>query len=225
MILTSAGMIRSLFRVTAWERESLARRLLCAFGRVSILVAILAAIANSIFAHQHQIEARVWHWRHGYTNTIGGYSIPGPNHWFIDNEDSDSFTMVNLSPTHLARDGKFHTVAVVTVMSVLRGHWQGASSMDIWLSLQHKRLAAEKPDFITEKTLKFEEESITCIGGNELNAMMRNAKPTDKPSHLLETDAVFLDCMSDNGLELMFVGEPSDVLSFYGLVSQIRRKS
>jgi hypothetical protein len=215
-------MIRSLVKVTAWEKVSPVRRLLCAFGRVSILVAVLLVISYSIFAHRYVIEAKIWHWRHGYTTTIGSYEIPVPDHWVILNQDSTFFTMANASPTRPQRDNKFHTTAVVSVdvgLSGLRRHSGDANWMDFWISFEHQRLAKQKVQSVAEKALKFEEESITCIGGNELNAILQS-----KPN-LPQTDAVSLNCMSDRGLNLMFVGEPPDVQPFYIFLSQIRRKS
>lgn len=215
-------MIRSLVKVTDWEKVSLARRLLCAFGRVSVLVAVLLAVGYLILAHEYAIEAKLWHWRHGYTTTIGSYEIPVPEHWVILNQDSTFLTIGNASPTRPQRDNKVHTTAVVSVnvgLSGLRRHSGDASWMDFWISRERQRLAKERVQSVSEKTLKFDEESVTCIGGNELSAILQG-----KPN-LPQTDAVSLNCMSDRGLNLMFVGEPSDVQPFYTFLSQIRLKS
>lgn len=215
-------MIRSLVKVTDWERVSLSRRLLCALGRVAILVAVLLAVAYLIDAHQYVIEARIWHWRHGYSTTIGNYEIPVPDHWVVLNQNSTLFTMANASPTRPKRDNKLHTTAVVMVIVDLSGprtHSGDASWADFWVSRERQRLAKQKVQSVAEKTLKFGEESITCIGGNELSALLQG-KPNAP-----QMDVVSLSCMSDHGLRLMFDGEPSDVQPFYTLLSQIRRKS
>ncbi len=57
-----------------------------------------------------------------------------------------------------------------------------------------------------------------CVGGRQLNAILRG-----NPHHL-ETDIISLNCMSERGLNILFVGEPSDLQSFSTLVSQIRRR-
>lgn len=103
-------------------------------------------------------------------------------------------------------------------LSGVRSHSGDAAWMDSWVSLERRRLAKQKVQSVPEKTLKFKEESITCIGGNELSAILQGKTN-------LQTDAVSLNCMSDQGLELMFLGEPPDVQPFYTLLSQIRRKS
>ena len=76
-------MIRPLLKVTDWEKVSTGRRLLCAFGRVLILFGIVGAIVFILYANQYSIEAKVWHWRHGDSATIGGYEIPVPGHWLV----------------------------------------------------------------------------------------------------------------------------------------------
>jgi hypothetical protein len=87
-----------------------------------------------------------------------------------------------------------------------------------WLSLQRQRLARDEVESVEEKTLNLGDESITCIGGRGLKATLR-----DNPNHL-ETDIISRNCMSQRGLNILFVGEPSDLQSFNAFVSQIRRK-
>jgi len=91
--------------------------------------------------------------------------------------------------------------------------------MAFWLSHQRQWLARGEVESVEEKTLKFGDESITCVGGKQLKAVLR-----DKPNHP-ETDIISLNCMSERGLNILFVGEPSDVRPFYTFLSEIRRKS
>jgi hypothetical protein len=81
-----------------------------------------------------------------------------------------------------------------------------------------RRLARGEVESIEEKTLKFGDESITCIGGRELGAILRG-----NPHHL-ETDIVSRNCMSERGLNIRFFGEPSELQFFNNFVSQIHRK-
>jgi hypothetical protein len=211
-------MMQSLFKVTAWEKAALGKRLLCAFGRVSVLVAILTVIGYLILAHRYGIEARVWHWRHGYSTTIGSYEIPVPGHWLVFAEDSTSLTLVNTSPVRLQRDGKFHTPTVIDVdgyLSQFKEYSANAGWRESWVAREQQRLASERVESAEKKTLKFANEPITCIGGKELSAMLR----------LPQMDTMSLNCMSERGLNIRFVGEPYDVQSFYTFISQIRRRS
>jgi hypothetical protein len=214
-------MIRPLVKVTDWEKVSTGRRLLCAFARVLILFGIVGAIAFILYANQYSIEAKVWHWRHGDSATIGDYQIPVPGHWLVLTENSTNLTLANISPVRHQRDIKFHTTTIIDVHVNLqqfgeqtaRARWK-----EFWLTHEKQRLAGEKVESVEETTLKFGDEPITCVGGKELTAMLR-----DKPN-LPQMDIMSLNCMSDCGLKIMFVGEPSDVQSFYTFVSLIRRR-
>jgi hypothetical protein len=107
-----------------------------------------AIIGYLSYTSRYLVEARLWHWRHGYTTVIGSND----------------------------RDWK------------LRG-------------------------------TQFGDEAITCIGGKELDAQL-NGYPG-----AIHTDIISLNCMSKHGLNIMFLGEASDISWFYTFLSQIRRKS
>lgn len=189
---------------------------------MALLFAVLLAIGYVIFAHRYAIEAKVWHWRHGHSTTIDGYEIPVPAHWLVLTQQYEDLTMVNTSPNLLRDDSKIYIAPVLTVNVGLLSHARASGDtgwMKTWTSLQQERLADNKVKPVVEKTIKFGDESVTCIGGSELDAVL-----SDRPD-LPRTGAISLDCMSDRGLNLMFVGEPSDVESFYLLLSQIRRRS
>ena len=213
-------MSEALVKVTNWEKVSTGRRLLCAFGRVLILSGSVAAIIFILYANRYSIEAKVWHWRHGYSATIGGYEIPVPGHWLVLTENSANLTLANISPARHQRDGKFHTATIINVDAYLHQfgeHSVRAGWKESWVSHEQQRLASEKVESVEEKTLKFADEPATCVGGKEMTAMLR-----DKPN-LPQMDIVSLNCMSEGGLNIRFIGEPSDVQPFYTLVSQIRR--
>jgi hypothetical protein len=207
----------SLIHVTAWERVSIGKRVLCAFVRVAILFLLVFMFGYLAYAKRYQLAAKFWHWRHGNSMTMGNYEVPVPEHWFIYDQNYVALTMMNSAPI-LPRDHKFHTATVVTVFP-FRHRVIGPNGLAFWLSLERQRLAREKVESVEETTLKFGDESITCIGGRELNAILRGS-----PNHL-ETDIVSRNCMSERGLNILFVGEPSDLQSFNTLVSQIRRKT
>lgn len=215
-------MLSSLVKITDWEKSSIGRRLVCATGRALIFLAVVTAIAFILFANRYSIEAKVWHWRHGYSTTVGGYEIPVSDHWLVFSEDSASLTIANISRAQHRRDGKFHIAAVISVD--VRLHRSGerpatVSRREFWVTFERQRLVSEKVESIEEKTLKFGDEPLTCIGGMELAALMRNK------SGLPQTDIMSLDCMSESGLNVRFVGEPSDVQPFYTFVSQIRQRN
>jgi hypothetical protein len=148
---------------------------------------------------------------------MGNYEVPVPEHWLITDQDFVAFTLMN-SASNVPRDAKFHMRAVVTVFP-FRQRAVGPEGLAFWLSLQRQWLARNEVETGEEKTLKFGDESITCVGGRQLSAILRS-----NPNHF-ETDIISLNCMSERGLNILFEGEPSDLQSFYTFVSQIRRKT
>jgi hypothetical protein len=186
------------------------------------LIALLAslfllALGYIAYAYRYPLAAKIWHWRHGYSASMGNYVVPVPEHWLVLDENSVAFTLMNTSPKRHQRDGKLHTTAVIDVFP-FRDRIIDADKMLFWVSLQKQRLASEQAESVEEKTMKFGDESITCIGGPELNAVLGK-----KPNHP-RTDAVSLNCMSEHGFNVLFVGELSDIQPFYNFLSQIRRK-
>lgn len=206
--------MRSLIHVTDWERVSLLRRVLAALVRVTILFLIVIVLAYLAYAKRGQLKAKIWHWRHGYSARMGNYDVPVPEHWLL-NQDPEAFTLVNTDPTLPRQDGRFHTTAVVTLFQFHNP--VGASQLQFWLTLERQRLEREGVKSTEEKRLSFDDEAMICIGGSELSAMMRDEKAFP------DTSAVSLGCMSEQGLNIRFLGEPSDVQPFYTFVSQIRR--
>jgi len=192
------------------------RRFLCAFARVATLIALLLVLGSIYYRYRYQLTAKIWHWKNGYSTTMGDYEVPVPEHWLITDQDFAAFTLMNSAP-NIPRDAKFHTTAVITVFP-FRQRGIGPDGVVFWLSHQRQWLAGDKVESVEEKTLKFGDESITCIGGRQLSATLRSS-----PNHL-ETVIISLNCMSERGLNILFVGEPSDLQSFYTVVSQIRRK-
>ena len=203
-------------RVTAWEKASPGRRVLGAFGRVFVLFALLAVLGFVYHANRFRLAAQIWHWRHGYSAAMGDYEVPVPEHWLILDGDSVAFTLMNTSSSP-PRDGKLHTTAFITVFP-FRNWPADAKRVDSWLSLQRQWLAREDAKDVEERTVKFGNDSVVCVGGRELSAVFRNASNVSAA----ETDIVSLGCMSEHGLEVLFVGEPSDLEPFYTFLSQIR---
>jgi hypothetical protein len=182
------------------------------------MILLLIVITLLYFADRkrYQLEAKIWHWRHGYSTRMGNYDVPVPEHWLILIQNSTVFTLVNTNPTVPRRDGKFHTTALVSLSLFPHGP-VGASQTESWLVLQRRRLEREGVKAATEERLNFDDEVVICIGGSELSAIMRHEKAFP------ETSSTSLSCLSDHGLEILFIGEPSDLQPFYTFVSQIRR--
>ena len=201
------------------------RRLLCAFARVATLIALLLALLLALgsiyYRYRYPLTAKIWHWKHGYSTTMGNYEVPVPEHWLIADENSVAFTLINSTP-NVPRDANFHMTAMITVFP-FRLRSIGPDRVAFWLSQQRQLLARDEVESVEEKTLKFGDESMTCIGGRELGGRQLSTILRSSPNPFQHI--IVLNCVSDRGLEILFAGEPSDLQSFYTFGSEIRRKT
>lgn len=181
-----------------------------------LIVLFILGCGYIAYAMRYPLAAKIWHLRHGYATKMGDYEMPVPEHWLITEQDSIAFTMLNTAP-NWHRDGKFHTTAVMTIFP-FRNRPLGTSGLDFWVSLKRQRLEREKVKSVEEKRLNSGDDTIVCIGGSELKNLLQSyaAKVPDM-------DIISLECKTANDLNILFIGEPSDVQPFYALVSQIHR--
>jgi hypothetical protein len=184
-----------------------------------LLVFILISILTWLwYATRFQLEAKIWHWRHGYSTTLGNYEVPVPDHWRID--DSDGYSSLSMrNTTRPPRQKNKLRVSAGLYLFTSRGRPVSPEGMAYWLSNSRQNLAREGVESVEEKTLKFGDQSLTCIGGRQLSAMLKGAPA------LPEITALSFECSSPTGLTILFTGEPSDIPAFELWVSQIRKKS
>ena len=180
-----------------------------------LIILLVLAAGYLAFLDRYSIGARIWHWRHGYSARMGNYEVPVPDHWVILSQGSTSFTLANTAP-NLPRDHKFHTTAVIDI-SPFRNRPIGKDGLEFWLSLHRKHLEREGVETVEEKNVAFGGDSMTCIGGAEMRTILRRGNDS------IPTDVISLRCLSSTGLEILFLGEPSDLQPFYTFASQIRR--
>jgi hypothetical protein len=82
---------------------------------------------------------------------------------------------MNTAPRSLSRDGKLHSTAVVSV-STFRNRPVGTRGLEFWLWLERLRIDRGGVRPVVEKTFRFDNEDMICIGGDELNAIMGDQK-------------------------------------------------
>jgi hypothetical protein len=173
------------------------RRLLCAFARVAALIALLLvlllAFGSIYYRYRYPLTAKIWHWKHGYKTTMGNYEVPVPEHWLITDQNFVAFHLKDSAP-NIPRDAKLHMRASITVYP-LRERAIGTDGVAFWLSQQRQLLARDKVESVEEKTLKFGDESVSCIGGRQLSAILRTIPKSLQSKPLLETDIISLDCV------------------------------
>jgi hypothetical protein len=182
---------------------------------VTIFFLVVIVLGYVFYAKRYQLDAKIWHWRHGYVSRMGNYDVPVPEHWSLD-QNPTAFTLMNTAPRSPGRDGKLHSTAIVSVYP-FRDRPIGIRGMEFWLSLERQRVDRQGVKPAVEKRLKLDDEDMVCIGGDELNTIMHDQKGFPG------TNVVSLNCMSSQGLNIIFLGEPADVPCFYTWVSQIRR--
>ena len=102
-----------------------------------------------------------------------------------------------------------------------------ANKVELWLGIRRQQLSGEGVENVEEKRLQFGDERASCIGGSELSAALRALRTVNTDEklyvHAALTNIFSVECMSDRGLNVRFVGEPQDREHFYKFVSQIRR--
>jgi hypothetical protein len=177
----------------------------------------LMACGYFAFTTRYRIEATIWHLRHGYSTRMGNFDVPVPKHWLIYSEDSLAFTLVNTAPTW-HRDGNFHTVAAITLFP-FSNRPISAEGTARWLLFKRQQAEREGVTLVEEKRFTFDDDTLVCVGGSEMrDVILRGVARAPK------TDIISLECKSENGLTILFQGEPTDVDAFYSWVSQIRRQ-
>lgn len=147
---------------------------------------------------------------------MGNYEVPVPEHWLITDHDSVAYTLMNTAPSW-QRNGQFHMASIITIFP-FRNRKVGLNGLDFWLSVSRQRLKDQDVKSVEEKNLNIGDDAAFCIGGTEMrDVILRNVPKAP------DTDIISLECKSANDLSVLFVGEPSDLQSFYSFVSQIRK--
>lgn len=178
---------------------------------VRVLLTGVALLVSGylIYGYWARIEAKVWHWRHGYSLYVGDYQIPVPDHWLV--LDTESESMATLVNTHVKRaQDPFSRTSVITVSYTA----SPPRDLDAWASLSRQMIEREGVSDVEGKTLRAGDETIVCLGGLELRALV----------HVPSLSAVSLECRSSGRLSLGFSGPESGLTEFYSIASQIQER-
>jgi hypothetical protein len=173
----------------------------------AMLIGVAALICAYVaYSKRFEISARVWRWRNGDFAHVGNYMIPVPDRWLVKVEPSG---MTFLTDARNRRNiSALSGVNVITVDSISTS----TGNLDSWKSFKEQWLKTNGIRNPELRTLKFEDEVLVCLGGQELRDVMQ----------LPNTSEVFsVDCRSSGRLHLMFVGQRPDLELFYSLVPRI----
>ena len=166
---------------------------------ILVTLAALAALGLVVYPWRFKIEAKIWHWRHGYSTRVEQYQVPVPAAWLVtDSDDPDWVDLVDVS-------GKRR--GVITLMS----HRTTIGDVSRWKSVKEEWLAREGVRDLEERDVSFANGILSCVGGSELRDAER-----------LPTNLVSLECETPGTLGLMFVGPRSGIPEFYAIASKIQ---
>ena len=141
--------------------------------------------------------------------TMGNYEVPVPKHWLVTDRDSVAFTLVNTA-VKPRRDAKFGSS--VTVFP-FRSRVGTPVDLDFWVSFERASLQRKGVKYLEEERLNLGDQAALCIGESH-----------QRDGILRDTDVITLDCKSAYNLEVLFLGERSDLQPFYSFISEIRRR-
>ena len=176
--------------------------------RISLIVAVVLIVGYFAYVTRFQIEAKAWHWRHGYSIIVGDYEVPVPDHWLV--QDFDNPNLIDLIDTRVRREaGPLSKVSVVTVDADARP----MPDLSFWESFRRQSLE-QRGIAVEEMTLRLGDERMTCLGGEELREIL----------HVPSVTAVSLECRSLGRLSLRFLGPRTGLQDFNSIASQIHKR-
>jgi hypothetical protein len=177
--------------------------------RTPTIIIVVLIVGFFAFRMRFRIEAKVWHWRHGYSLNVGIYQVPVPDGWLV--QDYDTPNMFMLINTHLTKTSDpFSSVSIVNVSLVP----SAPRDLDAWASMTRQSFERQGLNDLKEQSIQAGDETIVCLGGQILRAMIR------VPS----LAAVSMECRSSGRLNLGFSGPESALPEFYKIMSEIHKK-
>jgi hypothetical protein len=178
--------------------------------RVSLICILALIVGYSIYVRRFQIEAKVWHLRHGYSAAVGDYIVPVPDHWLIIGADVDGRDLMIMDTLVKRQAERPLTANMITVTSLTRP----IRNLDFWESLQRQQLERGGQKEIEQRTLWAADEKVVCLGGYLLRDVL----------HVSGTTLLSLHCQSAGQLSLRFQGYRSGLEDFYAIASQIHKR-
>jgi hypothetical protein len=177
--------------------------------RTVILVVAGALLAIFVFVNNRlQIQAKLWHWRHGNSVDVGNFRVPVPEPWLVRNvQDRNSILMID---TRKSRGPD--PLSDVNAISVFLE--EPSVDLDYWANDWQQWLRGRGSKEIELRNVNALADKIVCVGGHEFRDVMR----------IPGTSVVSLFCRSTAGLSLTFVGSERDKEEFYTIISNIQKR-
>lgn len=176
---------------------------------IVFICGLVLGVGRIALSRAAQLEAAVWHWRHGHSVRVREYEVPVPNGWMVSGGEGEPGGMTSLRFTRPTKDrGPIAGINEIMITSS-----SGHADLDFWKAYKRRRLEEEGLPIIEEKTIRVGGERVECLGGNEPRQML----------HLPTVDLA-IECVSSGRLALDFWGQPSMLGEFYTIASGIRKQ-
>jgi len=179
-------------------------------GLRSLLIGIaILVLGLGAYSRRFQISAMVWHWKNGDFVPVGSYKLPVPEQWLVKTQPLGGSLLVD---TRNQRG-----MSLLSGINVISADYLSAPApdLDLWTSTKRKWLKDNGIGDPETRSLNFENEAVACLGGHELQEVMRLPDATD---------VVSVDCRSSGRLHLTFIGRKSDLQIFYSIIPRIRKQ-
>lgn len=150
------------------------------------------------YRSRFRIAAKAWHWMHGYTCGVGNYDVPVPQGWLPKYVDSGDIVLYDAQ--------NFASISILPGIP--------AKDLTFWEGERRQKLEGDNIGHILQHTIYLRDQTVSCIGGAEFSRLLNISAP----------DVISLDCQSTGPLHLMFLGQDSELETFYRIASQIKQR-
>lgn len=165
--------------------------------RIVVLIIAVSVVGYIAYRNRLQVEAKLWHWRHGYICRMGTYDVFVPEHWLPTHDVADDL---------LLYDTKTGSSIRVFLLPPLR-------DVEFWETKHRQKLENDHVNKVVDHALHIGDQRVVCVGGTEFQDELKIPAP----------NVISLDCQSTGTLHLMFVGRDSELETFYSIASRIKR--
>jgi hypothetical protein len=175
-------------------------------SKLTTILLMIALSGISIYwPRRLQIQAAVWHWRHGYSVRAGAFEVPVPEGWLVRTDMSNSMAVVimNTAPRKPPAD----TILILTLMSPLK-------DLESWKRNRSQQFERNGQSNVEAKAFESKDNhEVACVGGSAA-LLVGSAQPTNLMS---------MECIWGGQLSLIFAGHRTGLDDFYGVASQIKK--
>jgi hypothetical protein len=140
-------------------------------SKLITIVLVIALSGISIYwPRRLQIQAAVWHWRHGYWVNAGAFEVPIPEGWLVRTDMSNSMATVimNTAPRKPPADA-------IVLMTQMSPH----KDLEVWKRMRSQQFERNGPGNVEAKTFESQDNhEVACVGGSAA-LLVGSTQPTD----------------------------------------------